>query len=342
MTTTRTLRALLICCAVGLCVTSNASASRWAVTRLPGGDRVVPSAVSCASVRLCVAMGDFARVWATGNPTAGGSSWTTGVALTKVRPDLGTVSCPTDRFCVAATVGEGKGIIASTSHPLRTASPWHQAVPSEGVAAGGLDCASTSFCALADNPFGLILTSNRPGGPGAGWRSSGQLAVGAWKGLSCPTSRFCAAIDQGNVATSNRPAGSARAWRIQSLRRGGRGGRLGLTGVSCPSASFCAVVGSGLPLFTTADPTGSGRRWKTTRIGISGTARISCASKRTCVAVDRGGYVHSSRNPAGGARAWSRSHIARSLLSVSCPTAKFCVAVGYDEAGKAVVAVGAP
>jgi hypothetical protein len=75
------------------------------------------------------------------------------------------------------------------------------------------------------------------------------------KGVSCPSSGLCVAVDQsGNVVTSSNPTGGAAAWTVTHVD-----GFNSLSGVSCPSSGLCVAVDQSGNVVTSSNPTG-GRR----------------------------------------------------------------------------------
>jgi hypothetical protein len=128
-------------------------------------------------------------------------------------------------------------------------------------------------------------------GPGDGYLTS----------VSCPTTSFCAAIDQDRAAV---------IYNGSSL----------FDTVSCASATFC-VASTGAQVVTF-----NGTRWSAPVTVDAGNDMdvLSCPTSSFCLGVDRQGNTltfNGSRwsTPTAGASTW--------MNSVSCPTANFCAAV---------------
>jgi len=125
-----------------------------------------------------------------------------------------------------------------------------------------------------------------------------------------------------------------------------------LEGVSCPSTSSCVVVGSNggsSPTAGVADTlsiaSGSGTWGSTpaTPSGMSQLVGVACTSTSDCAAVGVGqGYYDATSTTDDGGTSWSAADQFASynspnvdqdyqgLLSVVCPSATQCVAVGFD------------
>ncbi len=153
--------------------------------------------------------------------------------------------------------------------------------------------------------------------------------------VSCPTKRFCAALDAaGYVLASANPAGGAAAWRqVESGANFMPGSILGQ--ISCASSHLCVVVDGSRHVYTSRDPLGGPRTWRRIRLG-SRLGDVSCPSDRFCAAIGNGAVL-TSTDPTGGARAWTHTpadinspfvepHTV-GLYAVSCASSHLCVAV---------------
>jgi hypothetical protein len=126
-------------------------------------------------------------------------------------------------------------------------------------------------------------------------------------------------------------------------------------GVACPSRAECLAVGTGYP--SASSKSGSsfpiadywnGSRWTAGRVAAAGSgggfAAVSCPAARSCYAV--GDYTPKGSNAVvpliehwNGAT-WSKQNAPvpagttfAELAAVSCPSGKFCAAVGTDGSG---------
>jgi hypothetical protein len=226
-------------------------------------------------------------------------------------------------------------VAEAASPPLRWSAPVlvDSAVPHAGAPGmESVSCPSISLC-VGLNDLGHVLTSTAPATPGT-WkvaRLGHELIPG---GVSCPSSVFCLALDDGQVLSSTNPAGGAAAWRATALRL------LDPTALSCPSATLCVGVGLTGDVSSSTNPTGGASAWHTVHadtaesaIGPAALSSVSCPSVALCVAVDDSGNVLSSTTPTAGARAWRRVHLVADApdARISCPTVSFCLAVdGLD------------
>jgi hypothetical protein len=101
--------------------------------------------------------------------------------------------------------------------------------------------------------------------------------------VSCPTTSFCAAIDDvRHVMTTPRPTGGSKAWHRTTLART-------LTRITCASRSLCAGIDHhGRVLFSTR-PTGPASSWKT--IPVRHVHDAFCVSTRLCLLATRDGKL---------------------------------------------------
>jgi hypothetical protein len=89
----------------------------------------------------------------------------------------------------------------------------------------------------------------------------------ALSGVSCPSVRFCAAVDDGgDVVVSSKPSSHVWSavrldrWSVVSVDRKG-----GLSGISCASASLC-VAFDPTRLFVSTDPASGAASWRAVRV----------------------------------------------------------------------------
>jgi len=155
--------------------------------------------------------------------------------------------------------------------------------------------------------------------------SKGSSATQVSYSISCPTSTFCVAVNGDGQVLYDRSG----VWSTpQSLALGGS-----IDSVSCPSKTFCVAVAAG----EAAEY--NGRVWSpAARIGPQrDTYKVSCPSSTFCAAV--GANVVAGKPSAlmtFNGRSWttykttSTGSINDRLLSVSCSTARFCMATNFD------------
>jgi len=233
------------------------------------------------------------------------------------------VSCPTPSSCV---VVDGRD-----SSIRSTQGRWSPPVPITGAGPSGNAGVSVS-CGAADSCAAALSGGALPIFDGAAWSGSGVVdGDGTPTSLSCPTSRFCVAVDNaGEVLTYD---GSWSAPR--TVDSGGD-----LASVSCTSPSFCLAV--------SADTPGTayrfdGQRWSTVPAPNPSTPHggsepdvlswISCATPTYCAALDDFGEVF-----IWSGHGWSSAITFDDLQDgsdgISCPVRNFCMIV--DGNGVAV------
>ena len=263
------------------------------------------SSVSCASLNACVTVGSFetSTTFETFSETWDGTAWTSQLPPKPKISNLDAVSCAAASFCIAV------GDIESGSRLVTLAERWNgvgwaiQGTPSQPGATGnfllGVSCPGKSDCTA-------VGRSNRVGSQaalaeqwnGKAWRlertpkPAGQ-SLTSLSGVSCPSAGACEAVGAG-TAGAFAESWNGKKWTVQAtpLPTGGRDGSL--SGVSCTAANACAAVGTYLrgshevPLVERWN----GRRWSAQRAAVPGGAAAS------------------------------------GLVSVSCASARACVAVG--------------
>jgi hypothetical protein len=334
------------------------SSGTWATgvtAGLPAGAASNPSvslnAVSCASAGDCAAVGTYTD--SSGHQqglllTETAGTWATGVtaglpaAASNPNVHLGSVSCASAGNCVAVgsytdSSGNQQGLLLS-----QTSGTW-----ATGVKAG--------LPAAASNPnvhLGSVFCSS----------------FGNCSAVSCASAGNCSAVGYYTDSSGNQQGllltETAGAWAtgVEAMLPPGAASNptVQLTAVSCPSAGNCGVVGAytdssgntqGVLLTETAGTWATG-----VEAGLPANAgsnpfvapfSVSCASAGNCGAV--GNYGDSSGNQQGllltetsgtwatGEEAGPPANAASSptvvnLISVSCPSADNCAAVGeYND-----------
>jgi hypothetical protein len=147
-----------------------------------------------------------------------------------------------------------------------------------------------------------------------------DLAQNAPASVSCPTSTFCAAVDEaGNALTYNGSHWSAP----QGVDVGNE-----LTAVSCSSAEFClAMDSSGNALFYNGSGWTDPEAVANAILGPAPITSVSCTSAVFCVAVDSS---HSAYIYDGAGWTTDLSVTDPGTNSVSCTSPTFCVDVTKD------------
>ena len=139
--------------------------------------------------------------------------------------------------------------------------------------------------------------------------------------ISCPTTAFCAAVDDaGNAFTYTNGTWSSPT---------DIDGTAPLAGVSCPNAAFCVAVDDAGNAFTYGNGT-----WSSPTVADpQGLSSVSCPTSGFCTAVGGAGSAVTYTNGT-----WSSPTDIDGtayLRSVSCPTSGFCAAV--DSTGTSVI-----
>jgi hypothetical protein len=119
---------------------------------------------------------------------------------------------------------------------------------------------------------------------------------GGLTGISCPSARFCVAVDEaGRVVTSRSPMRRSTAWSISAPITQGP---LALESVTCPTDRVCLSLEElGSTAFVSTDPAGGAGAWRPDAIGGDAYfGGLACPSATLCVAVD------SSVGDGGGTR----------------------------------------
>jgi hypothetical protein len=203
--------------------------------------------------------------------------------------------------------------------------------------------AGTASAATGEAPTGAVAAG--PSGP----------APAAVDGLACRTLTNCMAI--GANAPQMAPAMVAERWNGSqwartAIPKPAGADEVAPDGIACPGNQECVAVGVGDPAggsgFFALAGYWNGARWTAARAAAPGSGSlltaVSCPSSTNCYAV--GNYTQKGSSAVDAlieywnGRHWSqqtapdpRGTTFNELIDVSCPSAKFCVAVGTDGAG---------
>jgi len=257
-------------------------------------------------------------------PTGGGTGTWSGPVTVATRATLVSVSCPTTSRCVAIDV---QGRLVSLVHGVWSSGG---AIPGAEVSANspvGISCAAATWCQAALGNGAIAVFH------GSTWTTFGVVdKKGDIVSLSCPTTRFCTAVDDDGNALIYRGTWSAPI----AVDAGGQ-----LQDVSCTDSIFCMAV--------SADTPGTayrfnGTQWSAVPAPNPSTPQggsepntlsaVSCASSTYCLALDDFGEAFEWNG-----RSWSNpvtfdSNVLDGNDAVSCPAKGFCMVV--DDTGIAV------
>ncbi len=303
----------------------------WTIVASPTPSNTVTAelnGVACPSANSCFAVGDY-EARATGGALMehwDGTSWSVVAnpdaagavhAIVSPRLDLGFgssptlfgISCPSAMSCTA--VGEsfsGSALIERWDGATWTivANPTPRNAFS--VQLLNVSCSSPFDCSAVgtadvETEGGGIISIEGGGTPvtehwnGTIWSIVAQPAGGLFgelTGVSCPTSGYCAAV--GDSALAQQWNGAA--WSIAPF--GAKTSQSHLNGVACPAAQSCFAVGS---YDTNTRSSTLVEHWNGSKWAIV-----------------------PSPNPKGSTDV--------ELISVSCPTATSCFAVGYTSSSQ--------
>lgn len=258
--------------------------------------------VSCASGSFCMAADQDG-----GSFDFDGSAWSASIPVTIGSGALTTASCVAEAFCGAI---DSNGVASIYQNGVWGTPA--QAVPGPtlpGFGVESLSCATATFCMAAGR-------DDVAGFNGSAWSDPTQVdgVSRQFTSVSCPSTQFCAAVDDQGFATQfNGASWSAPA----SIDYGGN-----LVAVSCSSASFCAA----------GDRHGAIMLWQngswSAPVSVDSPESIesiSCASETFCVATDSAG-----KELTYNGNTWSSPanvDPTGKLLAVSCPLPGLCVAI---------------
>ena len=267
--------------------------------------------------------------------TYDGTTWSRPARLSSSAGEPDSVSCPTVSFCLAVDARDSSAFAfngstwssapASAILPRAPNRAWHR-----------YRAPRPSFCAAVDNGANAFTFNGTSWSPAAVIDPGNELST-----VSCPSASFCAAVDYGpNVVTFNGVAWS----KPSAIDPAGY-----LQAVSCATASFCVAIdrkgnaltfnGSTWSAPVNADPNGLS-------MGEGGISwpMVSCPATGFCAAVDgNDGDLVTFDGSRWAAPVTIDSKAANSdkgpvlvfLMSVSCRSARFCVA--GDSTGDAFV-----
>jgi hypothetical protein len=280
-----------------------------ALTTLPPGGGF--SSVSCISAVFCIASGG-----GTGGQT---SDLTAGSGVT-VSWDGATWSDPSVYYPAPATGPVTAPVLPTLSC---TSGPTCVIVDGSGHVSTG---DGTNWSSVTPLNAGPALAAN-PADPGAGHADAREMSV------SCPSPKFCAAVDNTGHAYTMR----GTTWLpTQSLGRPAAPGgpttalyQTGKVGVSCPTTSTCvAVVGTSVLDWNGSSWSLEPAPWTAALADGSTATAISCPTTTLCAIVNGTGLSY--RN---GGSVWSPEQTIDphgGLDAISCPTTSFCMAADAD------------
>ena len=232
----------------------------------PGRSWRVPMLILTTPVLLALLVGHVQVAGASRARPVAGNPWTV-VPSSDVSPTsadrLTDVSCPTSTFCASVGMSGSTPLVEVYRSRTWSVTPFADTSPPTLASLDGVSCSSERFCmavgdADSSGPYGVVVkvpvaeTWNgstwqliaAPTNPAAsGFEVHDQLS-----GVSCPTSRFCAATveTEGVTFVDGEPTsvvrGYAGTWNGSRWSTGAIGNQP--DAVSCSSASLCVAVGT--------------------------------------------------------------------------------------------------
>ncbi|HLI58675.1 MAG TPA: hypothetical protein VKV21_03325 [Solirubrobacteraceae bacterium] len=324
--------------------------------------------VSCPSVSFCMAVGSFGSGHSTGSffERWNGRSWRR-IAVQR-RVSWLAVSCLSASFCLTVgTADRGARVIGARwggrswsgvgAFSPPAVAPEPGANPGEGLQV--LSCATRRDCWAVGYDYGRTLVEHWNG---RSWsRSSAPTRNGNLISVSCSSARDCWAAATPLNATPIAPLHfDGRSWRIVGLPGPFSNRRYQDQVVSCRTLAACWIVGSSSA--TGGQPAALHRtanHWQMASMPAPQEASVvlqglDCGSGSDCWALGSASAGAPLPKTSPLAEEWDGSawHVAKvigparsaELMSISCPSASFCMAVGEvrSRAGGPAFAVTRP
>jgi photosystem II stability/assembly factor-like uncharacterized protein len=307
-----------VCVAVGANATAINTADGGASwTSRVSGTTFNLNAVSCASSAVCFAAGSGGAIV---KSMDGGNTWSPQTSGTT--QSISGISCPTTSVCFAAGYVNVPGQIISTTDG---GAHWNLSFdlttdPNAGVSAPfqAISCPSALYC-YASGQSGLVAATSDGGN---NWRTDNTPFAGAFSAISCPTTGECVAGATTEIAQTT---AFGRTWNMEFLSAGGTY----WNGASCADTSTCILVGTQGAIGRT---TVGGAAWSLVMPG-SATGNVHglvCADVNNCYATATDTLLSTH----DGGATWTAHNVASTdlLVSISCPVASTCYAVGWPGA----------
>jgi photosystem II stability/assembly factor-like uncharacterized protein len=241
--------------------------------------------------------------------TDGGATWQARIAHPAKELYLRAATC-SSASCIAVgyqsyALGGGVYTLGAVVNTANGGTLWTTPDADGFIELNGASCATATSCVavgyqeLDFNARGIVMDSTDGG---ANWRAQ---TVGGRRlnAVSCARNGFCVAVGEKGAIVTTTDGGATWQGRVLSSS-------VWLNGVNCPSAGLCVAVG-GLTDGLVLKSTDGGASWSSYSSGFddllseespAGTEVLQCASPGGC---------------ADGA-----------LRGISCPSTRFCVAVG--------------
>jgi hypothetical protein len=340
-----------------------------AVSNPSGSVRTFAFGVSCTSASACTMVGSFVNSSEVETGYAerwNGSTWT----LQTVAKPSGTtgyglfgVSCVSATECTTSGTKVTTEVVYMPLAERWNGTTWTvESTPNggggQGFLAGGVSCASASFCAAVGSDglsksLAEIYTST-PEWKLTSTANPAETVNSRLNGTSCmPATTECTAVGSYNLEFgSSLPLAerwNGKEWKLQTVPNPSGSEETRLSKVSCPTTTSCEAVGyyrkSGV--YRALAAVWNGTEWKlqTTPEPVGALSAqledVSCTAAGACTAV--GNYKNSSGTTLSLAERWNGTEWKiqttpnptgakkTEAAGVSCATAESCVMVGRYE-----------
>jgi hypothetical protein len=324
--------------------------------------------VSCPSAQACVAAGSAAS--GPGGPAVtlveawNGTAWTvqpTPDPGDAAQSSLTAVSCTAPGACTAVgsyinTNGTPQVLAERSDGAAWAIQPTPDLTGSGGSGLAGVSCPTATACTAAGyaTSAGGMQVTLAEAWDGQGWSVQGTpspaTSNSSLNAVSCLPGAACAAVGSavGTGSLSLAETWNGSRWAAQTTPDPGGARPSTLAGVACPSAGTCTAVGWVSDVSDNLAPLAearTGARWSIRPVPEpAGTVSapllaISCSAADACTAV---GFDETSSADVPLAERWNGSGWSvqavprpgpySQFASVSCPSARACVAVGSYNA----------
>jgi hypothetical protein len=264
----------------------------------------------------------------------------------------GGVSCTSSSACVADGFSYSKKSMQLLGEGWngRTWSTQPDAAPVAAAQPAGISCRWAKDCmAVGGRLSGMTLAEHWNGRK---WSAVTTKHEGELNGVACAATGNCTAVGTNSGGKALAAHWNGEAWSDQSVASPGQLNLLG--GVSCPAVQDCVAVGtagtvtSSALVLTPLAEQWTGGKWAVLTVpdpapagDITEFNSVSCTSATNCMTVgdysDQAGTSDTSFAEQWNGAAWTAVTVPNpatfsTLVSVSCPSAGHCVAVGGSSA----------
>ncbi len=208
-----------------------------------------------------------------------------------------------------------------------------------------ISCPSRTLC-LAFNDAGRVFVSQNPAAGGRSFHKVRGLDIPTNLGFStslqlfnvaCPSTHLCLTATHGTLVYTTNPTGGASAWHRDTLDPSVDNH---IDSIACRTAHFCVAldnntgggsIGASAMTFTSANPAGGATAWVAgAPLQNVNSAGLSCLSTGFCV-VGTDSSIEWISNVSDPMATWQfmMGSGPGAIDSVSCPSARLCLAVPH-------------